>query len=674
MDTLEKLRERQLMIEKLSDNIEQGIRLRAIREAISDGKILSLPHTQRVMADNIHTLMQQINLIKEMSGNASIAKKYISQIKSDVLAFITLDSIVSTYFNKGRFNTQTLSRMIGKLVLIQLKIEKGDSDAVLEANIGKALMECAIDIGIIHLNNNTAVLNNDILEYILQYDVNEMNNVYALPYSTMVCPPDDWTTTTDGGFLTKERKRILPLISYGGRHPSVKRSMEQRLTVNNAPMVFSAANYLQSIPLTIDKSVLNELDERGGDFGIDKQALRLTMSSAGVCEGEVFWLPCFFDVRGRVYYRSGINPQGNDASKALIDFHKEEKLTDRGVYWVKVALANALGYDKARLDIRVAYVDNMDGASLYSQCRNNILATKYLNILQNNNTPTGAGCHVDAACNGISHFSALLRDETGAGYTNLVDNGEDYKSDIYQATLDKALELINNSNNDKAKEAREIFKQHPLNRAIVKRIVMCFVYSLSGSGAMKYVMEGYKEEYSISISAKTAYYIGQKLFESLQILVPKACEAMEWLKKNVQRHWQSPVGFTAWNDYRIEKKHRIEYTLYGNKRKTMTIVKPTDRLNNRKMRTAYCPNYIHSIDSSHLIRVVNRCKEEGIQLQVIHDSFLTHFNHMDRLSVILREEFYRLHNNYTFPGVECGDIEPGNLDLSKVIKAEFMFS
>lgn len=43
-----------------------------------------------------------------------------------------------------------------------------------------------------------------------------------------------------------------------------------------------------------------------------------------------------------------------------------------------------------------------------------------------------------------------------------------------------------------------------------------------------------------------------------------------------------------------------------------------------RQRSAFPPNYIHSIDSAHMMRTALACKRAGIAFAGVHDSFWTH--------------------------------------------------
>jgi DNA-directed RNA polymerase len=80
-----------------------------------------------------------------------------------------------------------------------------------------------------------------------------------------------------------------------------------------------------------------------------------------------FWTPCNLDWRGRVYPMPHFNFQREDRVRALFQFADGEPIGERGLYWLKVHLANCGDFEKISkkpYEERVEWVDaNMDDPS-----------------------------------------------------------------------------------------------------------------------------------------------------------------------------------------------------------------------------------------------------------------------------------------------------------------------
>jgi DNA-directed RNA polymerase len=71
-----------------------------------------------------------------------------------------------------------------------------------------------------------------------------------------------------------------------------------------------------------------------------------------------FYLPHSLDFRGRAYpLPPHLNQMGSDATRGLLLFANKQPLGTRGLFWLKVHLANLYGMDKFDFDGRVAWVD-----------------------------------------------------------------------------------------------------------------------------------------------------------------------------------------------------------------------------------------------------------------------------------------------------------------------------
>uniref|UniRef100_A0A7C8ZI26 DNA-directed RNA polymerase n=1 Tax=Opuntia streptacantha TaxID=393608 RepID=A0A7C8ZI26_OPUST len=59
--------------------------------------------------------------------------------------------------------------------------------------------------------------------------------------------------------------------------------------------------------------------------------------------------------------------------------------------------------------------------------------------------------------------------------------------------------------------------------------------------------------------------------------------------------------------------------------------------------TAFPPNFIHSLDSSHMMMTALACRKAGLNFAGVHDSCWTHACDVDEMNRILREKFIELY-------------------------------
>ena len=66
-----------------------------------------------------------------------------------------------------------------------------------------------------------------------------------------------------------------------------------------------------------------------------------------------FYMPLNLDFRGRIYPISPhLNQLGNDLSRGLMEFANGKPLGKSGLRWLKIHLANKMGYDKLTMEER----------------------------------------------------------------------------------------------------------------------------------------------------------------------------------------------------------------------------------------------------------------------------------------------------------------------------------
>lgn len=632
-------------------------------------------------------------------------------------------------------------------------------------HLGKHGVAACVEAGIIRLNKRK-VRGRDFATFELTDEVSEILSdvAYVFPHpnpGAMLVPPDPWTDFSTGGYLTNEVRRRFPFMSF--HYPSTRKET-RRLRVEgirDAERVREVVNYLQAEPFRIHDATADLLlrvwETGGGAMGIPSRKPRprpefphpAGWDKAEATEEELIafsnwkrhmaswhtaelerkgievetaelvrnhreirdrpiYFPMMTDFRNRMYYHGTPNPQGSDPAKAAVHFNLKKPLGPRGLFWLKVHIANCMGYDKVRMAERARWVDEhwesfrealqapMDSPvwgtqadaafGAYSACME-------LNAAYASGNPeaycSGIPIHMDATCSGLQHFSALLRDPVGARYTNLVDHGEPQKADIYARVLELVqarLERDSNPLHPNHPEARA-WLSVGLKRDLTKRPTMTFVYGVTHRGVADHCSE-YIEASGIDLDPKLgrsmAYYMANVLFDSLGGAVPAAAACMSWLRdvaklvpSDQPMHWRNPVGFPVVQDYREHTERRVHLRSAG---VDYVIVREwTDRTKTRRMTNGVCPNFIHSMDAAHLSMVAERMRDSGLSMVGVHDSIGTHPCDVDTLHRHIREAFVDLYdqdhlsNLLTDLGVTAELPAMGDFDLRKVLNSEFFF-
>jgi DNA-directed RNA polymerase, mitochondrial len=132
---------------------------------------------------------------------------------------------------------------------------------------------------------------------------------------------------------------------------------------------------------------------------------------------------------------------GSDLCRGMLTFAESKPLGKRGLFWLKVHLANFAGKDKMPFEKRAAYTDdNMENvrASVANPFSENPwwmtlddpfqgLATclEIVRALDSGDPESYECClpvHMDGSCNGLQHYAALGRDTVGGKAVNLLES------------------------------------------------------------------------------------------------------------------------------------------------------------------------------------------------------------------------------------------------------------
>ncbi len=425
------------------------------------------------------------------------------------------------------------------------------------------------------------------------------------------------------------------------------------------------------------------------------------------------------DFRGRIYSAGGagtLNPQGDDGSKALLEFAVGKPIGDSGGFWLAFHVANTWGEDKLSLEDRVQWaVDNT--LAIMSYAADPIGNTGW----QKADKPFGflAACfewagfmangeaHIsripvslDGSCSGLQHFGAMLRDKQTCESVNVVPKADQSKpSDVYMDVLNGTQRLVAADDSLIAREWDE-----RLSRNIVKQPTMTTPYSVTARGMLKQIQEavvkatdkGTIEPFSTD-AMTAATYLNPHVGDSIREVVSAAGKAMDWLqhvagitaKAGHPLRWTTPTGFVVTQDYRKSKEQRIAL-MYNGSRIRVTLSKDTPVINVRRATAGAAANFVHSLDASHLTATVNACHDNGIDsFAMIHDSFASHPSDTPELWAITRITFADQYSGDVLqafyqevldqvPEEVALTIDPpplqGDLDLDAVLDSEYFFA
>ncbi|KAJ4319244.1 DNA-directed RNA polymerase [Fusarium piperis] len=435
--------------------------------------------------------------------------------------------------------------------------------------------------------------------------------------------------------------------------------------------------------------------------------MNLQLEIARAFRKQVIYFPHNVDYRGRAYpLPTYLNHMGADHMRSLLRFANGKELGAPGLRWLKIHMANVYGFDKASFDEREAFAtDNLD--KIVESATNPLHGSRWwlkaedpwqclaacfeLKAAHDLPDPTkfvsSLPVHQDGTCNGLQHYAALGGDTWGAQQVNLMPGSR--PADVYSAVANLVKESIGKEAEDKEPFA-EICKDK-ITRKVVKQTVMTNVYGVTFEGAKKQVAKQIDALYP-NLHKETGFphlvlatYIAKHIFSALATMFRGAHDIQYWLgecggrvcraltpaqldqiaeeyqnppektksRKPVQGGmdeltaqfrstvvWTTPLRMPVAQPYRKSTMREIRTCLQSI---SYPALDQTDPVNRRKQLQGFPPNFIHSLDASHMLLSALKCDELGLNFAAVHDSFWTHAADVDVMNRVLRDAFIRIH-------------------------------
>lgn len=586
-----------------------------------------------------------------------------------------------------------------------------------------------------------------------RHERGEIMRPYWLP---CVVPPKPWTDMKGGGYHTGHID--LPFVKRGrvdlSEAPAIGDTME-------------GINWLQATPWKINQpvyDVLSHLWDHGFEIpglpsrdpiepppypegGTEeqvkawKQKTRTTHDMNAKSKGvrvqvhmtldvakrlssyDAIYFPHQCDFRSRGYaVPIGLTPQGPDYSRALLTFSRGVPIEDeRAAGWLAIHGANVAGEDKISLPERIDWV--YDNEEMILSCADDPFEDDRWREVDKpfcflafcfewaglRREGFGYVSHLpialDGTCNGLQHFSALLRDPVGGAAVNLVP--QDQPADIYTTVADKVTQKLKEDAKGDDPEVSWFASEwlaYGVNRKVTKRPVMVLPYGGTFLSCLKYTREAINERvqkgepHAFGDRYKDALtYLAKAIWAALNETVIAARDAMDWLqsvarlmsKYELPITWTTPSGFVCRQKYVQTKQRRVRTLLCGDVT-YLSLKEPTDSINPNKQATALSPNFIHSLDAAAMILTILKCVREDItDFAMIHDSYGTHAANTDTLAYLLREAFVEIYQEPVLerfrqeiiaqlPEEARDEVPPippmGDLDIQDVLNSDFFFS
>uniref|UniRef100_UPI0037E77CFC DNA-directed RNA polymerase, mitochondrial n=1 Tax=Semicossyphus pulcher TaxID=241346 RepID=UPI0037E77CFC len=393
------------------------------------------------------------------------------------------------------------------------------------------------------------------------------------------------------------------------------------------------------------------------------------LSIANHLRDEIFWFPHNMDFRGRTYpCPPYFNHLGSDVTRAILVFAEGKKLGPKGLDWLKIHLVNLTGLKKkSSLQERLEYANSIMEDVLDS-ADNPLTGKKWW---MNADEPWQAlGCcmelanavrspdptqfishfpvHQDGSCNGLQHYAALGRDVIGATSVNLVPC--DVPQDVYSGVAQQVEEF-------RARDAEQGLKiaqvlEGFISRKVVKQTVMTVVYGVTRYGGRLQIEKRLKEidEFPKTYVWDASHYLVRLVFSGLKEMFTGTREIQDWLTESARLisksghtvEWVTPLGLPV-----IQPYHRIRNQVLKSTIQHINLQISHDakeRPDTVKQKNAFPPNFIHSLDSTHMMLTSLHCYSAGLTFVSVHDCFWTHALTVDTMNKVCREQFVALHS------------------------------
>lgn len=413
--------------------------------------------------------------------------------------------------------------------------------------------------------------------------------------------------------------------------------------------------------------------------------------------GAPFWEPVRIDWRGRVYPLPHFNFQRGDLVRALHQFHEGQVLTEDGLYWLKVHVANCWaneGIDKKPFDERVRWVDNnmsmiwcvLANPHYYlkwTEAESPFMFVAACHALSDGleGKPVHVPLNFDGSCSGLQHLFSMVRDTAGS-LVNLTPS--DKPQDIYGKValeVDRENEAFIKAGVDReityrgqtfsALDLAKKWQKHGITRKVVKRNVMTYGYSSKTGGMSDQLMKDIMiEDLALKVRKKelnehpfgeysewkaASQYLAKMVYEAIKRTAPGPASVMEFLRKIAAAYaheykpttWATPLGMPVMLFVPEEEERRIRMFLHDRGIMRRVEAKSSialNRIDKSGAMNGIAPNFVHSMDACHLMMVLLACKDEGIKsVALVHDSFGCLPNDAPKFRDLIRRTFRELY-------------------------------
>ncbi|XP_071343586.1 DNA-directed RNA polymerase, mitochondrial [Trachinotus anak] len=393
------------------------------------------------------------------------------------------------------------------------------------------------------------------------------------------------------------------------------------------------------------------------------------LSIANHVRDEIFWFPHNMDFRGRTYpCPPYFNHLGSDVTRAVLVFAEGKPLGPKGLDWLKIHLVNLTGLKKrSSLQGRLEYANTIM-EDILDSADNPLNGKKWwmnadepwqalaccMEIANAVRSPDPTQfishfpVHQDGSCNGLQHYAALGRDVIGATSVNLMPC--DVPQDVYSGVAQQVEEFRARDAENGLKIAQVL--EGFITRKVVKQTVMTVVYGVTRYGGRLQIEKRLKEidEFPKEHVWDASHYLVRLVFSGLKEMFTGTREIQDWLTESARLiskaghtvEWVTPLGLPIVQPYHRTRHQVLKSTMQHINLQINHDTK--ERPDTVKQKNAFPPNFIHSLDSTHMMLTALHCYSAGLTFVSVHDCFWTHALTVDTMNKVCREQFVSLHS------------------------------
>ncbi|XP_062251942.1 DNA-directed RNA polymerase, mitochondrial [Platichthys flesus] len=393
------------------------------------------------------------------------------------------------------------------------------------------------------------------------------------------------------------------------------------------------------------------------------------LSIANHMRDDIFWFPHNMDFRGRTYpCPPYFNHLGSDVTRAILLFAEGKPLGPKGLDWLKIHLVNLTGLKKrSSLQGRLEYANTIM-EDILDSADNPLNGKKWwmnadepwqalaccMEIATAMRSPDPAQfisnfpVHQDGSCNGLQHYAALGRDVIGATSVNLLPC--DVPQDVYSGVAQQVEEFRAEDAESGVKIAKVL--EGFISRKVVKQTVMTVVYGVTRYGGRLQIEKRLKEidDFPKEHVWDASHYLVRLVFTGLKEMFTGTREIQDWLTESARLisksghtvEWVTPLGLPVIQPYHRTRNQMMKSIMQHINLKINHDIK--ERPDTVKQKNAFPPNFIHSLDSTHMMLTSLHCYSAGLTFVSVHDCFWTHALTVDTMNKVCREQFVALHS------------------------------